>query len=210
MKLKLAKLGTALAATLLLSVSAKAVSFGFEKITSNSPDDVSSQLLLEVTDTGLGVAFTFTNAVGLQSSITDVYFQAMGFSAPFDIASSGGVAFSAPATPGSLPGQNDAGFVTTLGLSADSDPPPVANGVNTSTEWLTITFDYGDYLNFAGVISAINSQDLRIGLHVQSHPTDGDSEGYVNTVPVPDGGVTVILLGLGLASVAGFRRFSHC
>src|SRR5688500_3166113 len=111
----------------LLSQQARADIVGFERITSNNSADVASQLFAEITDAGSGqVDFKFTNAIGIDSSITDIYFDdgAGVLSAIASISDSGaGVSFSQGASPGDLPSGNsaDPDFEVTTSLSADSD-----------------------------------------------------------------------------------------
>src|SRR5262245_8799427 len=96
---------------------AGAVLFGFEKIDGNGNPDVASQLFVDVTDSGSNtVTFKFTNNVGIASSITDIYFDdgtLLGI-ATVTNGPLGLVDFSAGATPGELPGANQANpdFVT--------------------------------------------------------------------------------------------------
>ena len=196
-----------------------AETFGFMRITSNSPENVAGQLFVTVSDAGNNeVSFLFTNNVGIASSITDVYFDNRGgvldeSAYPvMTIASSAGVGvvFSVPATPGSLPSQNSVGFNTTQGLSADSDSPESsANGVDAAIEWLTLTLTLSSNYSYNDVINALNSttHDLWVGLHVQSIGSTGDSDGYVNlpnyVIPAPG---AVLLAGLGTTMVGLLRR----
>jgi hypothetical protein len=211
------RLSTLAAALSLSCATLHAVPVAFTKLTNNSTSNVAGQLSVAVTAVGsTQVAFQFTNNVGIASSITDIYFQSSNLSSTFAITDSGaGVDFTAPATPGDLPGGNLASppFVATVGLSADSTSPITANGVNAAGEFVTLTFGLGTFANFAAVITAINNGTLRIGLHVQAQGTDGNSDGYLNTPGtgqpppgVPDGGSAVALLGVAFAALALARR----
>ncbi|MCI0379422.1 MAG: hypothetical protein L0215_17570 [Gemmataceae bacterium] len=221
-----------LALTALIALGAPSVAradfYGFTNISANSGANaplVAQQLVVEVIDVGSGqVAFKFTNAVGIASSITDVYFDDGSLLGIASISSSAGVAFSTPATPGDLPGGNTITppFVTSAGFSADSNPPAAANGVDSASEWVQITFDLQAGKTFADTIAALqlgltNGDDpnaLRIGLHVQAIGAGGQSDSFINgpptTTAIPGPGVPVLalsgLLGLGLGRVLRRRQ----
>jgi hypothetical protein len=182
------------------------VNVGFANVTGNLPDLPAGQLNVEVTDSPAGsVSFKFTNAVGTPSSITDIYFSvAPGIleSLPFTISQSFGVDFSYGATPANLPG----GFNTTQSLSADSNPPVSDNGINSASEWLTVTLAL-----VAGKDIYDLSGNIQIGLHVQSI-NGGNSDSYVSNpvvinrtvseVPLPAG---VWLFGTALAGLGALK-----
>jgi len=190
---------------------AEAAMYGFTRITSNSPEDVASQFFVDVTDVGMGkYNFLFTNTGPIASSITDVYFSypALSGTASLDSIddSDPGVAFSALATPGELPGGNavSPSFQTSLGLSADSDPPAQPNGVNPG-ESLGIVLDLQHTRTFDALLEDINSGALRLGLHVQGIGSDGDSDSFVNGELVPAPGA-VVLGTIGLLAVGLVKR----
>ncbi|MCU0918071.1 MAG: hypothetical protein MUC88_26445 [Planctomycetes bacterium] len=186
--------------------------FGFARITANSLVDVASQFFVEVTPEGSNQAgFKFTNAAGIPSSITDIYFDDGALFGIARIESSIGVAFSPGACPRELPGGNvlDPAFETSAGFLADSDAPTSKRGVDAVSEWVKIIFDLlpadddRPAMTFDDVIDAIarGSTDpsspwptLRIGLRAQAIGPSEDSDSFIMT-PVP----TTILLGvLGL------------
>lgn len=168
---------------------ASAATYNFMKITNNGPDNLASQLTMEVLDVGTGASFTFYNNVGIASSITDIYFDAVSTTTPFSSygawTGSAGVSFSAYANPADLPSGNTIGFTATY--SGDSNTPnPVSNGVNASGEWVSVTGTFDGTENFANLIAALADGTFRVGLHVQSIGTTSNSDGYVNNVaPVP-------------------------
>lgn len=198
-------------------------SYYFTQITSNGGATLDphqlSVLVAAVDDNATQVSFTFYNQGGVQSSITDVYFDDGTLLDMASIDNGSGVAFSQYATPHNLPGGNliNPPFVTTKGFSADSDSPVLANGVNNtanSSEWVTITFDLLSRKTLADTIAAFVSGDLRIGLKVQGY-ANGQSESFVSTsgqhpnphpVPVPDGGSTVALFGIVMIGAEALRR----
>jgi hypothetical protein len=188
---------------------ANAVSYpySFFKITNNGNPDVGAQLSVDVTDAGGGqVSFKFSNNVGTASSITDIYFDDGTLLGIATTSQSAGVVFNNPATPGNLPGANDANpdFETTSGFSADSDPSVAPNGVNSHGEWVDITFDLINGKTFSDTLAALSDGSLRIGLHVQAIGGDnGGSDSYVNNVP--DGGTTAALLGLAMLGMGYLR-----
>jgi hypothetical protein len=202
-----------MAGMIMLAASAQAALFGFTKITNNASEDLSGQLLVDVTDAGSSggfnlVSFRFTNDIGIASSITDVYWDDGTLLAIGTPAGSSGVSFSSPATPGNLPGANDASppFQTTQQFSADSDSPVTENGVNSASEFLDVVFTIQAGLGFADTIAAINDGSLRMGMHVQAIGAQGESDGYVNNPqPVPAPGAA-ILATMGLTIVSAVRR----
>jgi len=176
-------------------------------VSNNDPGDTAigeAQLLVELVDLGGGqIEFLFTNSGPEACSITDVYFDdRCGILSGLTINNSTGVQFSQGAIPSNLPAANnlDPCFETTLGLSADSDPPVEHNGVNPG-EYLGIAFNLKSGWNVAGVDECIYSNDLRIGLKVQGYADDG-SETFV-TVPAPG---ALMLGSLGLCVVGWLRR----
>jgi hypothetical protein len=194
--------GVAMVAALMVAASASALTITFVNITNNGNSNLSGQLSVEMTDAGGGqVSFQFLNDVGIASSITDVYFDDGTLLGIASITQTAGVDFEQGASPGNLPGGSSItpAFVTSAGFSADSEPPAAPNGVNSATESLTITFNLINGKTFADTVAALGTGELRIGMHVQAIGTTGDSDSYVNNVP--DGGMTITLLGMAMAGM---------
>ena len=193
-------------AILMMSGTASATPYSFANITGEA-EDLSGQLRVDVTSAGAGsVMFTFFNNIGIPSSLTDIYFDDGTLLAQGTITSSPGANFSFLATPNDLPGGNTVGFQTTQPWSLDSDRPVMANGINLSSEWVAVTFSLLPNLTFLDTIAALNDGSLRIGLHVQGIGADGGGDSYVNVSAVPDGGMTMSLLGLALAGIGLVAR----
>ncbi len=199
------------------SAAAFATTYNFTQITTNGEAPVASQLLVDVTQSGANVLFTFTNTSVIASSITDIYFD-YGNTNYFSSVSnntlgaagdSAGVSFSDGANPGNLPAGNTVSF--SADASGDSNSPNVpANGVNGSTEFVKFLGTTLTGITFADVLAGLDSGAFRLGLHVQSIDGEG-SESFVNggtpsEVPLPAAGW---LFGSALIGLMGLRRKMH-
>lgn len=206
-----------------LPVCAQASSYSFTCFgdgCSYSPaSNLGSQLTVNVSDYGATVAtndvtFTFTNAVGMASSITDIYFDngttnllsSLTILAP----QPAGVDFSVLANPGNVPGANAINFSTDLNLSADSNPPTAPNGVNTSTEYITFVGTLTSGKTLADLYTGIQAggvNGFRMALHVQAIGDESKSAAYVNAIPEPET-YAMLLAGLGLVGFAVRRKLA--
>jgi hypothetical protein len=167
---------------------------------SDSPD---LNLYAEVTDPATGqVDFTFHNESLVNSCISEIYFEDGLLLGSADITEGPETLFHYSAKPKNPPGCNmlEPLFVTTEGLSFDSEPAPPKNGINPG-EWVRITFDLENGGTFETVINELNTGALRIAAHIIALP-DGSSESAV-TVPEP---ATICLLGLGSLVLLRRRR----
>lgn len=179
-------------------------------------EDIASQLKVEVTQAADDnwVNFTFTNEVGITSSITDLYFDATGFLTKMRIVDeSPGVDFELGANPSEVPGagQAEPDFMVSTSLSADSEPPRKENGINADGESLTITFKMAQGVTFQEVIDALNlgpdtDEGIRIAAHIQGVGPNGDSDSLIcctpgeNVFPSPEP-AALALFGMGLFAV---------
>ena len=170
------------------------------------------QLTCEVTVYDINtVLFAFHNSGPADSAITGVYWDNGSLhelifliDADDGVGGHPGVDFSPMASPGNLPGRENAipPFETTCGFTADSDPPVAPNGVD-PTEWLGICYTLKPGGTFQSVLNELTDGTLRIGLHVQRFECGG-SESFVNVaLPEP---ATVALLALGAVALIRRRR----
>lgn len=199
--------------TLPIGIAAAQPIFGFQNITNNNATDAAigeDQLSVELIDFGGGqVEFLFRNTGLEDNSIARIYFEdsLSVLSEPMGFTSiAGTVNFAQFASPPDLPGGNEVGFNVTSGLLADSNPPIIHNGVNPG-ETLGVTL-FGDYTD---TLDALNSGDLRIGIHVIGFGSGG-SESFINNgggtppgvIPAP-GAAGLALVGLG-STLAARRK----
>jgi hypothetical protein len=184
--------------------------YGFYCISYNDPLDAAvgeAQLFVDVLNGADEVQFNFRNVGPNPCSITDVYFDdgtllELAGLLDSDDSYNGrtghpGVDFSIGADPAELPGGNMIvpPFQTSLGFSADSDPPPPSGGVEPPDEWLgTVFLLNGNGGDVYDVLAELDTGVLRIGIHAQGFANGGyDSESFVS-VPEP---TTICLLALG-------------
>jgi hypothetical protein len=194
------------ASTVVTPGAANAVAFTFECVTdvvSASCAIGEAQLALEVTQGAGTVDFTFRNSGSSASSITDIYFDWFEPQSVFThgtIVNGPGVSFAWGAAPPNLPGGQGLSPVFTADLSADSDNPAGANGVNPG-EFLTFRFAS----SLVPTLADLNSGALRVGLRAQGFAS-GDAQSFaVELSPVSEPG-TLALLGLGLLGLLGVKR----
>jgi hypothetical protein len=155
------------------------------------------QMKVDVTDAGGGyVDFKFTNAIGIASSITALYFDAAaGLFKSIKVQSeSAGVDFkteslSPPNTPGangiSPPFvvsvlENGPGKSDNVTLGADTQGSP--QGIDAASESLVLRLGLGTGKTFSDIIAALDKgpgvDALRIAAHIQSLP-GGQSESII-------------------------------
>lgn len=209
-----------LSAALLGSATVVAETYHFLPVNPNnnnigSPTPVGSQLTVDVTAFGTtGALFTFTNPVGISSSIVDVYFSdpAPTIFTDYAIASqSSGVDFTLDtASPANFP-EGGPSFVEVASAdAAGSGTNEIANGINAVGESLAFSALFSTGSSFSSLIAAINAGDFRIALQTRDNPTGGNpstdrwlNDRPVSEVPLPG---AVWLFGSGLMGLVGYKR----
>jgi hypothetical protein len=165
---------------------------------------------MDVVTAGPGgqVSFTFTNAVGIASSISEIYFQDGPLLGAATLNQVGTNFAAGGANPGNLPGGNNLtpAFNATELFSADAQGNP-SNGIDAASDSLRMTFHLLNNKSFDDCVTAFQTGDLRIGLHVRAIGTGGASDSFVNNqitaVPLP---MTSTLGMAGLSMVMLRRR----
>lgn len=190
------------------------IDVGFDRITSNASENVEDQFRLRIEsvagDSSV-VDFTFTNDVGIESSISEIYID----NGPAgEILSSGsifdqsGSSFSwGSASPPDLPGGNALSdpFDVTPGLLGDAQGNP-NNGINAAGEFLTVRLTFQSGKSFSDIMTALLDGSLRIGMHVRAIGVDGESDSFVNEPPVVVPLPTAFAGGLAGLGILGTRR----
>ncbi len=222
------RLAGALCALLLLSVavapvSADSITIKFTRVIDplglSDEDEVAGQLFVIVSDTDLEgnsmsnkVRFSFGNNVGVQSSISEIYFDDGTLLGISELINDDDFTDFVPGegSPGNLPGGENLvpPFETTAGFLADAQGNP-SNGVDKAGELVHIIFNLIDDQDYADVLNAIElagaEGGLRMGLHVRSIGDNEDSASYVNIpniiVPTPSAALGgLALMGLALCA----------
>jgi hypothetical protein len=190
----------ACAAALVAASSASAgVVFGVDGVTANSLVSVAigeAQLSVSVAGSGNTAIFTVANSGPSVSSVANVYFDDSALLSGGSVTNGPGTNFSSGGSPGNMPGGNMIGFNADFAFAAQNPKP--TNGINPG-EWVSFTFKIASGKTLADVLAAMNSGNLRVGMHVISF-ANGQSESFVTPAPG-----SLALLGLA-GMVAGRRR----
>jgi hypothetical protein len=192
---------------------ASVVNLGFSRITSNAGQNVAAQFNCAVSDfSATQVDFRFTNAVGIASSISEIYYDDGPFLQLAPTLVQFGTAFtSGGANPGNLPGGQNLNppFNATQIFSADAQGNPSV-GIDTNTDYLIMRFTLVNGMTFNDVLAALDNGALRIGLHVRSIGQGSQSDSFVNNppavVPLPPAATTGLASLIGIGAVRVIRR----
>jgi len=146
--------------------------------------------------------FTFHNDGPLPCSVTDIYIDddAGTLDSITFMTNGPGVRYRIGARPSDPPGAEVAvpPFMTTPGLSAQSVPPTIRNGIGPG-EWLTVGFDLAEGSDHADLLHGLDAGTIRVALHVQGFG-NGGSESFVHIPAVPGpASITLVCLGLLMA-----------
>lgn len=206
-------LGVLVAAVLLaspaLADNIQPLSLSFGRITgSGQADQVKVNLRIsQVADDQL--LLEFTNQSLLDSVVSEIYFQdSDGLVKSVQIQNEqnvGKVNFREGARPSDLPGGTPYNFNTSFAMEAKNPSPKY--GVNPN-ETLKVLLNLGSSAAVNSLITGLQQQNFRVGLHVQSIGGQ-DSASFINTPPpggaVPEPG-TLVLVGSALLGSWGLRR----
>jgi hypothetical protein len=198
------QIGIALA---LMAVTVQADIFGFETITTNSPnrEAIADQLFMDAnTLSATSSSLAFTNAGPSDSSIAAIYFGSdlttLNLTIDSVIACSPGVSFDIGSNPGNPPGFEEfANWWSITIASADAEPPPSHNGIN-PYECLELGMSY---TSGSTLSELIQTGELQVALHVIDIGEYSDT--FVNDTTVIPEPASLILMG-SVGSLLGFVR----
>jgi hypothetical protein len=177
----------------------------------NSAVNPADQFSCVVSDFAPGVvSFRFTNNVGIASSISEVYYDDGPMLGIASLVQQGCSFTGGAANPGDLPGGQNLTppFHATQEFSADAQGSP-SLGIDTSDDFLEMRFNLINNKTFADIVSALNTGELRVGMHVRAIGEGASSDSFVNTplviAPLP----SAAWLGVGGLGIAGILRVSR-
>ncbi|MFI4859908.1 MAG: hypothetical protein ACIAXF_04405 [Phycisphaerales bacterium JB063] len=206
---------TGVAAAVLVAGSASAgvadYTVGFDGVSNNNAANTAageSQFRLVVSASGADVLFTFYNDGPADSVMSELYWDddAGLLDSMLSIDDSdAGVSYESVGSsvnPANMPAGNTIAF--TADFATEPNNPQPHNGVGVG-ESVGVLFSHSGA--FQDIVNAIESGELRIGLHAQSF-ANGGSESFVTSTGVPSPSAAA----LGLLMIAGLgnrRRRQH-
>lgn len=205
--------GALAAAVLLTAAHASALSFTCIRANGFSEAEClvgEAQFSATVSDLGGGQALlTFSNSGPTPSIIADVYLDddASVITSIASVQNGAGVEFAIGASPGNLPGGNNASpaFSATTGLTADANAP-TGTGKNGADPGESFSLVLNLTGSFADVEAAIDGGTLRFGIHGQGLGRTGGSESFVSGPGDPGGQVpepgAALLFAAGALTIA--------
>jgi hypothetical protein len=189
------------------TATADSIDISFAGLSQNRGTDVANQLNMNVArvdGTNAFVDFTFTNTVGVVSSLTDVFFSdgpPRSLFTSFIVSQSGADFTWDWFSNGEFDGGDDVGFNVTSSFMADDSS--LSNGLDHSADQLVVRGIFRWGVGFDDLIERIERGVFRVGLHVKG--IDGTTNGsFLSTsggtpaaIPLPSAAT------LGLAGMAG-------
>jgi hypothetical protein len=160
------------------------------------------------------VDFKFTNAVGIQSSISEIYFDFdSSLMNTASIFSQVGTDFTLGANPPNLPGGNNPNILFSADEAVDAVGNP-SKGIDTAADSTTIRFNLGAGKTLADINSALAAGTFRMGLHVRAIGCPagvtgckkGESDSFVTTGVVPEPTTYAALAAAVAGTLAIARR----
>jgi hypothetical protein len=190
---------------------AQAATYTFASLTGDS--QAGSLSVDVVAGGGDSVIFTFNNNVTVDgSTIVSIYWDwgslAGSLGDPSGFGQSAGVSYLdnkgnwSSANPGDLPGGTNIGFTADFSLDPQNKGGKIHNGISQG-ETLSVTWVLSGGVTLSQLLTALDSGDARVGVHVQGVGENGNlSFSAVTHTPLPG---AAWLLGTGLLGLVGVR-----
>ena len=186
--------------------AANAAVFSFACVTGNSAADCNTapQYSVDINSSGPSqVSFQFRNTASAASSILSLYFDQSTtlFNSVAQPSYSSGVLYAQDTPrPRNFPGP--VAFDTDHSWHKDG---AAGNGINAANEYATIRLGLVNNRTFGDVLNAMNTGQLRVGLHVGAF-AGGGSEAFLSQVPEPSTYAAVLALAMVALFVVARRR----
>lgn len=198
------------AAALCLSASAaSAATYGFTCITSGLPCTTvgtTDQIQVDITNpSGDEVRFLFTNAGGIDTGVSNIYWDSslLSYASP-TIFSGPGTDFALGGNPSDLPVGNTLTPPFSSDFNVSATPPAPVNGLDAGEE-LIVTLSLAPSVTFQQFLASLGGES-RIGLNMTSVGGSLVIEGATSVIPVP-AALPLMFAGLvGMGFVARRRR----